>query len=54
MKAVADERYIWSIVADRYCSLVLDGLRGGSGHDGDAHRAEAYGNLLPWCRTEVN
>jgi glycosyltransferase involved in cell wall biosynthesis len=54
MKAVADERYVWSIVADRYFSLMLDGLRGGSGHGGDAHRAEARGARVPCCRTEVS
>jgi len=54
MKAVADERYVWSIVADRYFSLMLDGLRGGSGHGGDAHRAEARGARAPRCRTEID
>lgn len=39
MKVVADERYIWSIVADRYFSLMLEGRRGISGHGEGARQA---------------
>lgn len=54
MKAVADEHYIWSIVADRYFSLMLEGRRGTSEYGKEASRAETTLSTEPSSRKDYN
>jgi glycosyltransferase involved in cell wall biosynthesis len=52
MKFVADERYIWSIVADRYFSLMLEGHCGISRYVKDVTVAETRLSKESRSRTE--
>lgn len=54
MKTVADKRYIWSIVADRYFSLMLEGPGGISGYGKGALLAETHVSREPSSRKECN
>jgi len=55
MKAVAEERYIWNIVAEQYFSLMLDAPQGKSGYVGDTIQTKATrAQVVLCCRTGVN
>jgi glycosyltransferase involved in cell wall biosynthesis len=52
MKALADERYVWSIVADRYFALMLDDRCGVFGNGGYASQADVHGARALSCQKD--
>jgi glycosyltransferase involved in cell wall biosynthesis len=54
MKAVADERYIWSIVANQYFSLMLEGWHVISRHGEDTSQAKTILPIDPNSQTEID